>query len=72
MGRVSTLSLIIPTNGLDRKTSEGLKNLTQSRKTGSLSRFSIGDVPVFADIEPREKTSRGSTSARIQIYPTRD
>lgn len=55
----------------------------RGRKTRDLSRFSIGDVPVFADIEDvdtvhrliielREKSSRGSTSAQILTYPTRD
>jgi hypothetical protein len=55
----------------------------RGRKTRDMSRFSIGDVPVFADIENvdsvhrliidlRGQTSRGSISNPILTYRTPD
>jgi hypothetical protein len=56
---------------------------SKGRKSRDMSRFSVGDVPVFADIdgvdavhrliiELREQTRPGSTSAQVLTYPTRD
>jgi hypothetical protein len=56
---------------------------SRGRKTRDMSRFSVGDVPVFADIddvdavyrliiELREQTRPESTSAQVLTYPTRD